>query len=479
MIKKLLPLAVATALSACTLAPTYQRPGTPVADQFPSGPAYGSAQPEGSSKPAAPGKAAADIGWRDFLTDPQLQKLVELALANNRDLRVAMLNVEATRTQYGIQRAALFPSINAQGSASRQRLPADLNSSGHSIVQQQYSAGLGFTAFELDLFGRVRSLKDAALEQYFSSQAAQRSAQITLVSEVASQYLTLKALDEQLKLAQDTQKAQQSSYDLTHARFQAGAASELDVASAATQVETANSNVAALSQQRAQAENALAVLVGGPLPADLPAGRALDAQGLVTDLPAGLPSDLLERRPDVVAAEHQLKSANANIGAARAAFFPDITLTGSYGSASSQLGNLFKAGQLSWSFVPQITLPLFDFGKNSNNLDLADARQKIAVAQYEKTVQTAFREVADALAARAMLNEQVQAQQRLVAASQQRYQLAELRYKSGVDSYLSLLDAQRSLYGAQQGLIQTRLARLSNLVTLYKALGGGWQEHGA
>jgi multidrug efflux system outer membrane protein len=469
MTKKLLPLALVAALSACTLAPTYQRPGAPVAGQWPSGPAYGNAQPTA-------GKAVADIGWRDFLTDPQLQKLVEVALANNRDLRVAMLNVEATRAQYGIQRAALFPTINAQGSGSRQRVPADLNSTGSSMVTQQYSAGLGFTAFELDLFGRVRSLKDAALEEYFSSQAAQRSAQITLVSEVASQYLTLKALDEQLALAQDTLKAQQSSYDLTNARFQAGAASELDVASAATQVETARSNAAALSQQRAQAENALAVLVGGPLPADLPAGRTLDAQGLVTDLPAGLPSDLLERRPDIAAAEHQLKSANANIGAARAAFFPDITLTGSYGSASSELGHLFKAGQTAWSFAPQITLPIFDFGKNSNNLDLANARQKIAVAQYEKTVQTAFREVADALTARAMLNEQVDAQQRLVAASQQRYQLAELRYRSGVDSYLSLLDAQRSLYAAQQGLIQTRLARLSNLVTLYKALGGGWQE---
>jgi multidrug efflux system outer membrane protein len=463
-------------ISGCTLAPTYQRPAAPINGQWPSGPAYAGDVAQTSAAQSSVQGAAADIGWREFFADARLQKLIELALANNRDLRVAALKVEQTRAQYQIKRADLLPSISATAAGSRQHTPADLSSSGREATSSQYSAGLGFTAFELDLFGRVQSLKNEALETYFASQSARTSAEITLVAEVANQYLTLRALDEQLALAHRTLEAQQNSLQLTQKRFDVGNVSGLDVASAQTQVETAKANLAALAQQRAQAENALTLLVGQPLPTDLAAGQPFKAQGLLTDLPAGLPSDLLERRPDIIEAEHQLKAANANIGAARAAFFPSISLTGSFGSASRELGNLFKPGQLAWSFVPQISLPIFEAGRNIAGLDLSKVNKQIAVAQYEKSIQAAFREVSDALTARAMLEQQIAAQEGLEKATAQRYQLAELRYRNGVDSYLTLLDAQRSLYSAQQGLIQARLARLTNLVTLYKALGGGWQE---
>ncbi|MBI3144221.1 MAG: efflux transporter outer membrane subunit, partial [Pseudogulbenkiania sp.] len=455
--KYTLPAVLAAALLAgCSLAPTYQRPAAPVSGQWPSGPAYGG---DAATQAAAKSGVAADIGWREFFADARLQKLIELALANNRDLRVAMLNVEQTRAQYQIQRADLFPAIDATASSTRQRQPADLSSSGRAGVSSKYSVGLGFTSYELDLFGRVQSLKNEALEQYFASGAAQKSAQITLVSEVASQYLTLRALDEQQKVVTDTLTAQQRSYELTKKRFDVGTVTALDLSTADSQVQTAKSNLASLMQQRAQAENALMLLVGQSLPADLPAGNAFDAQGLLADLPAGLPSDLLEQRPDIIQAEHQLKAANADIGAARAAFFPSISLTGSYGTASSQLSNLFKPGQLAWSFIPQVNLPIFDWGKNVAGLDVSTTGKKIAVAQYEKSIQSAFREVSDALSARAMLEQQIAAQEALLKSETQRYQLAELRYRNGVDSALSLLDAQRSLYSAQQGLIQARLAR--------------------
>ncbi|WP_024302859.1 AdeC/AdeK/OprM family multidrug efflux complex outer membrane factor [Pseudogulbenkiania sp. MAI-1] len=468
-------LLAAALLAGCSMAPTYLRPAAPVSGQWPSGPAYGGE----AATQATKNGVAADIGWREFFADARLQKLIELALANNRDLQVAMLNVEKTRAQYQIQRADLFPAIDATASSTRQRLPADLSSSGRASTSSKYSVGLGFTAYELDLFGRVQSLKNEALEQYFASEAARKSAQITLVSEVASQYLTLRALDEQQKVVTDTLTAQQSSYELTKKRFDVGTVTALDLSTADSQVQTAKSNLVSLMQQRAQAENALTLLVGQPLPADLPEGNAFDAQGLLADLPAGLPSDLLERRPDIIQAEHQLKAANADIGAARAAFFPSISLTGSFGTASSQLSNLFKSGQGAWSFIPQINLPIFDWGKNTANLDVSTTSKKIAVAQYEKSIQSAFREVSDALTARAMVEQQIAAQEALVKSETQRYQLAELRYRNGVDSALSLLDAQRSLYSAQQGLIQTRLARLTNQVTLYKALGGGWLERSA
>ncbi len=464
-----LALAVGAALlSGCTLMPTYERPAAPVAQAWPAGPAY--------AMDTATTPAAADLGWREFFRDPQLQGLIEQALANNRDLRVATLNIEAARARYQIQRADLFPTIKASGSGTNQRVPASVSTTGSEVISHQYSAGLGFSAYELDLFGRVRSLKESALESYFSTQEAQRSAQISLVAEVANAWLTLRADRQLLQLAQDTLKTQQESYELSRRKFDIGVTSDLDLSRAETTVESARSDVARYQSQVARDENALTLLVGAPLPATVNDGATLAQTAPLADLPAGLPSDLLQRRPDIIQAEHQLKSANANIGAARAAFFPSITLTGSVGALSGDLGSLFKAGSGSWSFMPQISLPIFDLGRNSANLDVAKVQRDIAVAQYEKSIQSAFREVADGLAQRGTLGEQLRAQEKLVKASERSFNVSQARYKVGVDSYLSLLDAQRSHYSAQQGLIGTQLSQQSNLVTLYKVLGGGWKE---
>lgn len=480
MNKTLLPIAAAaTLLAGCTLAPHYERPAAPVAGSYPTGAAYktNGAAANVNQTGGQAGVAAADIGWRDFFADPRLQRLIEIALKNNRDLRVAALNVEAARAQYQIQRAQLLPSIGATASETTQRVPASLSQSGSAMVSRDYQVGVGFTSFELDLFGRIQSLKNEALAQYFSLEATRKSAQISLVAEVASAYLTWLSDQQQLKLAQDTLKSQQASYALTQRTHEAGTASALDLAQAQTSVDTARAAVAQYTRQAAQDENALILLIGEPLPADLPPGRPVDAQGLLTDLPPGLPSDLLLRRPDIMAAEYSLKAANANIGAARAAFFPTISLTGNFGTASNMLSGLFKAGSAAWSFVPQITMPIFAGGANVANLDLAHVQKNIQVAQYEKTIQTAFREVADSLAARGTLDDQIAAQQSLVDADQKSYDLSLARYRNGVDSYLNALVAQRALYSAQQTLITTQLARLTNLVTLYKALGGGWSEH--
>jgi len=464
--------AVAT-LAGCTLAPTYQRPDAPVAQNWPAD------APHTAQGTAASQVGAADIGWRDFFADARVQTLIELALQNNRDLRVATLQVEKARAQYQIQRADLFPSIAASAADTRARTPGDLNGLGAATVGNDYSVGLGFTAYELDLFGRVRSLKNEALETYFSTLAAQRAAQITLVSSVASQYLSLLGAQAQVRLAEETLASYQRSYALTQRSFEVGASSALDLASAETARNTAQTALAAARLQAAQAEHALVVLIGQPLPADLPAGNPLDAQGLLTDLPAGLPSDLLERRPDILQAEHALKAANADIGAARAAFFPRVTLTGSYGTASTAFSDLFKGGQGAWSIGPSISLPIFTGGANVANLHVSEANQKIAGAQYEKAIQTAFQEVSDALSGRALLDERLTAQQALVQSEGNRFRLSEARAQRGVDSALTLLDAERSLFSAQQRLISLRVSRLNNLVTLYKALGGGWTEQSA
>ena len=463
----------AAALAGCTLAPTYHRPDAPVAQDWPAD-AQHAAQGAATSK-----VAAADIGWRDFFADARLQALITLALQNNRDLRVATLQVEKARAQYQIQRADLFPSIAASAAGTRARTSGDLNGLGRATVGNDYSAGLGFTAYELDLFGRVRSLKNEALETYFSTLAAQRSAQITLVSGVASQYLSWLGAQAQVQLAQGTLASYERSLALTQRSFEVGASSALDLAAAETARNTAQTALAASKLQAAQAEHALVVLIGQPLPAELPTGGGLDAQRLLTDLPAGLPSDLLERRPDILQAEHTLKAANADIGAARAAFFPRITLTGSYGTASAAFSDLFKGGQGAWSFGPSISLPIFSGGANLANLRVSEANKKIAVAQYEKAIQTAFQEVSDALSGRALLDEQLTAQQALVQSEGKRFLLSEARAQRGVDSALTLLDAERSLFNAQQSLITLRVSRLNNLVTLYKALGGGWTEQSA
>ncbi|WP_293765005.1 AdeC/AdeK/OprM family multidrug efflux complex outer membrane factor [uncultured Aquitalea sp.] len=460
--------AVSAALSACSLIPAYQRPAAPVAAQWPSGEAY-------QGLPKAEGKAAADIGWEAFFVDDKMRRLIRLALENNRDLRVAALNIESARAQYQIQRASLFPSVNASVSGSSQRVSGAANGTGQASISHSYSAGLGFSAYELDLFGRLSSLKSQALENYFSLEETRRGTQITLVAEVANAWLTLLADSERLQVSRATLSSQQETLALTQRKLDIGAATALDVSEAETLVQSARAEAASYTAQVAQDENALALLLGGPLPADLQKGATLEGQARLADVPSGLPSDLLERRPDILAAEHSLKAANANIGAARARFFPSISLTASAGSASKDLTELFKAGSGSWSFSPSVNLPIFNAGSLSANLDAAKVAKDISVAQYEKSVQTAFREVADALAVRGTIDTQLQAQQALVASSETSVKLSEARYRVGVDSYLSLLTAQRSLYSARQSLIAARLSQAANRVTLYKVLGGGWQ----
>ncbi len=480
-----LALAAATLGACTTLIPDYQRPGLPVPASFPATPT------------AAAGAPAADaIAWRDYFADPRLRAAIGLALEHNRDLRVAALNIERARAQYGIQRAELFPAIAASGGQNAQRLPADLSRNGDgATVSRQYSASLGFAAYELDFFGRVRSLEEQALQSWLGTEAARRSAQISLVAEVAGAWLQLAADRERLALARSTFASRQQSFELTRRSFEAGAVSALDLRQAETLLQSARADAARFTALVAQDENALALLAGSPLPPTaLPDGPAAEPRqgatagpgtapgaGLgavlagVAELPAGLPSQVLTRRPDIVQAEHALRAANASIGAARAAFFPSITLTASAGTASSALDGLFGAGSGTWSFVPQIRIPIFEAGRLQASLDVAEIQRDIGVAQYEKAVQAAFREVADALAERATIAEQLDARRKLVEASAQSFRLSEARYKGGVDSYLGVLDAQRALYAAEQELIATRLADATNRVALYKALGGGWE----
>jgi multidrug efflux system outer membrane protein len=462
---KLTSLALAVVLAGCSsLAPTYERPAAPVPAVFPTA--------------SASGQAAADIDWRDFFADAKLRSLIDLALANNRDLRVAVLNIAQARAQYRVQDAATWPTLNATGSGSASRTPASLSGTGQAVVGHQYSASIGTSAYELDLFGRVRSLNAQALESYLATAEARRSTQISLVAEVASAYLSWSADLDRLALARQTLQSQSDTYALTQRRFELGTDSALTLRQQQTSVESARVDVASYTAQVALDQNALALLLGTAVPADLaPTGLATRVSAL-PDLPAGLPSDLLQRRPDILQAEHSLQAASYNIGAARAAFYPRISLTASAGSSSNDLAGLFKAGAGAWSFVPQITLPLFDGGANQANLDIATVTRDIQVAQYEKTIQTAFREVADALAQRSNLGDQLSAQQALVDATADSFKLSNARYQRGVDSYLDVMVTQRSLYTAQQGLIGTQLSRLANEVTLYKVLGGGWSGGG-
>lgn len=464
-------------VAGCTLAPRYQRPAAPVQADWPAVAPPATTAPGGAAAPSS-SVPASELGWRDVFGDPRLQALVALALRENRDLRVAALNVQLAQAQYAIQRSALLPTVEASASATRSRTPADLSLTGSPTTGTVYTVGVGLASYELDLFGRVRSLKDQALEQYLATEEAHRSAHLALIAEVATQYLATRALDDQVTLARQTLATVQESLELAKRTFAAGKTSELDLRTAEAQVETALFNLSAVQQQRAQAENALVLLVGGPIPSDLPVPMPLDAQSVVADLPPGLPSDLLQRRPDILAAEHALRGANASIGAARAAFFPSISLTAFGGTSSTELSHLFGSGSGMWSFAPRIDLPIFTGGRNKANLDAARVRKSIEVASYEKAIQGAFREVADGLEARARLDEQLEFQSKRVEAEQRRYDISELRYRKGVDSYLNVLTAQRDLYGAQQQLIQTRLARLGNAIELYRALGGGWLEKG-
>ncbi len=462
-------LLASTAVGACTLAPKYERPTLPVAQTW-STPA---AEPTGSV-------TAADLDWRQVLVDPRLQGVVDLALQQNRDLRVAVLNIEKARAQYGIQRSALFPGINGTLSEQRTHTPASASqlgqipgAAGGAIDTEVYSATIGFTSYELDLFGRVRSLNAAALQSFLAQQDNARAVRVSLIAETANAWLTLAADQERLALARSTLATREESLRLVQQQVDGGVGSLMDLRNAQTLAETARSDVATYTAQAAQDLNALVLLAGADVPANLLPSADLATASILADLPAGLPSDVLTRRPDVLAAEHQLQGANANIGAARAAFFPRIALTGSYGSASGELDGLFKGGTKSWSFTPSITLPIFAGGANVAGLKSAKADRDIAVATYEKTVQTAFREVSDALSVRQTVSDRLAAQERLVTAATDSQRLSQQRRDAGLDSALTLLDAQRTLYTAQQGLITARLARATNLVTLYKTLGGG------
>ena len=466
--KRFTPLVLALALAGCVnLAPKYERPAAPVAGSFPQLPAEG-----GATLPTATTEAPASIAWQRFFADARLRQLIELSLANNRDLRVAVLNIEQARAQYRITRADRLPTVSAAVTGNRQISGED------QPIQSSYQAGLTVSNFELDLFGRVRNLSEAALAQYFSTEEARKTAQISLIASVANSYLSLLADDELLALTEQTLKTREESLRLTKLRFENGVSSNLDLQQSASLVETARATLAQLRRLRAQDANTLTLLVGQPIPENLPAGATLATTEL-PDLPAGLPSDLLTVRPDIRSAEQQLIAANANIGAARANYFPRISLTASAGSASTELSGLFKSGSFGWNFTPQAVLPIFDYGRVSAGVDVARVNRDIAVAQYENTIQTAFREVADALAGQATFSEQLRAQRAVAAAEETRFKLSDLRYRSGAASYLDLLDAQRSLFQAQQQAVEANLARLQNQVTLYRVLGGGWSEPAA
>ena len=453
-------------LSACSLIPEYARPSAPVPAAWPAGPAYQSG--------AAPAdRLAADIPWQEFFVDSQLRKLIALALEHNRDLRVAVLNIERSRAQYRIRRADLLPQVDAIGEGSGRRVPADLSGGSTAETVHQYRADLAVSAYELDLFGRVRSLNAQALEQYLASEQARRGVQISLISEVAANYLTLAADRERLALARDTLTNYEESYRLTLSRFNAGVASALDLNQARTAVEAARVEIARYTTLVAQDENALNLVVGTAVPADLLPATLSETLAALKDLPPGLPSEVLLTRPDILQAEGLLKGYNANIGAARAAFFPRIVLVSTVGTGSSELSGLFEDGSLVWSFAPRVVVPIFDAGKNRANLKVAEVDRDIAVARYEQAIQTAFREVADALARRGTIEEQLSAQQALAEVTAESYRLSQARFDKGVDNYLAVLVSQRSSYTARQGLIGVRLARLDNLVTLYKVLGGG------
>lgn len=453
--------ACAVFMGGCTsFAPNYQRPASPVTAQFPNSGAATSATLQ-----------ASDIHWQDFFTDTKLKQLIQAALKNNRDLRIAVLNIEQARAQLQIRQADQLPTVNATAAASRQAAGSPRSTTS------SYSAGVAVTSYELDFFGRVASLKDAALAQYLATEEGRKTAQISLIANIANSYLALLADDELLAITRQTLDTRQASLKLAKLRFESGVASEIDFRSAESLLEAAKTALAQQTRQRALSSNALTLLVGQSLEGELSisAGKALDTVTLQI-VPAGLPSDLLERRPDIRQAEQLLIAANANIGAARAAFFPRISLTATAGTASSRLGDLFQSGSWGWSLAPQLLLPIFDAGRNLANLASSKAAEGIAIATYEKTIQTAFREVSDALAGSGTFTEQLRAAQAQANAEAARYRLADLRYQSGVASQLDQLDAQRSLFAARQTVVQSKLEQLQSQVTLYKVLGGGWKD---
>jgi outer membrane protein, multidrug efflux system len=449
-------------VAGCAMIPPYHRPAPPMYQEF---------NVEGLEV-AHDAAAPVQLGWAQFFGDTRLQELLALAMENNRGMRVAVQRVEEVRALYGMQRADQLPAMDAVATGSRSRIPDDLSLAGEPITASHYRMVLNLSTWELDFWGRVRNLKDAALESYLASKEVGRAIQISLVAQVANIYLLERELDERLVTARQTLATREEAFHILRRRHEEGAASKLDATQAEMLLYQAQAELMVLERRREQVRNALTLLVGIPLDPEARPLSEIEAT-FAHDIAPGLPSDLLLNRPDVLAAEHRLKAAHANIGAARAAFFPRIALTGSLGTASSELEGLFASGSRAWNFLPSISLPILDGGRNRANLDLAEARRNIAVSDYEQIVQGAFREVADALADRRWLARLAEVQEANSTTQIERSRLAYLRYQSGVTSYLEVLDAERDRFAADQALVQTRRALLASAVNLYSALGGG------
>lgn len=451
--------------AGCTLIPKYNRPETPVSNAWPEGKAY----PE---KPAgADIFDPSQLSWKEFFTDEKLKQVIETALTNNRDLKLSTLNVDLARAMYGIKKAEIFPAFDAVGSGNKSRGSNDLTRPGESRTSESYSVSLGALSWEVDLFGRIRSLKERALEEYLATEQARRGAQILLISSVANAYLAYAADQENLSLSENTLKNQKNAYDLIDQQYKAGIITELDLHRSQTLVDSAHLQVASYTQQVAKDKNALTLLVGSPVPSELLPTKLSEVK-LTRKITPGLPSEVLFQRPDVMQSENALKAANADIGQARAAFFPRISLTATMGSASNELSGLFKTDTDTWAFTPSAVMPIFD-SRIWQAHRAAKVQQKMAVTQYEKAIQSAFREVADALAVRGTIDQQVSAQESLVKALSETSRLSNARYSQGIDSFLSVLDSETSLFAAQQGLTNLHLAQLASHVKLYAVLGGG------
>lgn len=460
VISRLSILSTSLLLAACNFAPKYEAPVAPIGATY--------------QKTAPAGKTAAELGWQEFFADPRLKALIDLGLKNNRDLLIATKNVEIAKKQYGIQLSNLFPKVGLSGSQSAQNLPADKSAMGVRDIQRSYIAGVGISNYELDFFGKIRNQNEAALQSYFATEQAQRTAQINLVASIANTYFALRSLEEMEKLVSGTLAAYEKTYQLTQSRFNAGVASMLDVNQAKSTVESARASLAETRRNKEQTLNALSLLIAQDIPANLPPAAPFGTDVMLDNIPVGLPSDLLTHRPDIMAAEHNLKAANADIGAARAAFFPSISLTGLLGVASMDLGNLFKSGREAWTYSPTVSMPLYSFGALKNSLDVAKLRKDVQVATYEKTVQTAFSEVNDALIGVQTYKQQLDALRSQTAAAEQTLKLSTLRYTHGIDNFLTVQSAQVAVLGVKQNFLSMGLASLQNKVSLYKALGGGW-----
>lgn len=458
---RLAALLIAATLAGCSLIPDYQRPALPVSNHWQSPPGDTSVN---------------SYTWQQFYQQPALQKVISLALDHNRDLQIAALRVQEARAQFRLSRADLMPTIAAGASETSQHMPGDLYSTRATgpATYHQYQASLGVTAWELDFFGRIRSLNQSALESYLASAASAQATRISLISDAATGYLNLATDRDRLSLARDTAASQNNAWRLIRYRYDTGTADAQALAQAETSVRTAEADVEKYTRQVKQDVNALTLLTGTTLPASVIDSATLNTQLAFPALRAGMPSDLLTRRPDIIAAEHKLKSANANIGAARAAFFPSISLTANGGTMSDSLGHLFGGGTAAWSFVPSINLPVFTGGRNMANLDIAHLEKQVEIAGYEQSIQQAFKEVADALAGQETLTREYHVRIRSHAATQRYYQLAQARYQAGIDDYLKVLDAQREYYQSGQALLSARFARLNQNVVMYKVLGGGW-----